>query len=154
VPCTIANGAELGVSAMVGSATDDLDASDNAASGISAVENPAPVIAGASPSVTEITFRPHQMVPVGVSYTAGDACGPVATSLSVASSEPVTGDGQGVAGLTAPDWTIVDDHQVLLRSERLPTSAGRIYTITITAVDVAGQSTTHDLYVTVPRDPR
>jgi hypothetical protein len=124
------------------------------ASGISAVENSAPVIAGASPSVTELKFRPHQMVPVTVSYTAGDACGPVTTSLSVTSSEPVTGEGQGIAGLTSPDWTIVDDREVMLRAERLPTSAERVYTITITAVDAAGQATTQDVTVVVPRDPR
>jgi hypothetical protein len=42
----------------------------------------------------------------------------------------------------------------MLRSERLPTSAERVYTITITAVDVAGQSTTQDVTVAVPRDRR
>ncbi len=113
---------------VVGSATSETETGDNAASAIAAVSNPAPTIAGAAPSVSEIRFRPHQFVPVMVNYTATDACGTVTTSLSVTSNEPVMGHGEGVAGLTSPDWIVVDDHHVLLRSERLPASPGRIYT--------------------------
>ncbi len=121
------------------------------ANAVATVSNSAPSITGAAPSLTELKFRPHQFVPVTVSYSATDACGPVTTSLSVTSSEPVTGDGQGVAGHTSPDWIVVDAHNVLLRSERLPASVGRIYTITITAIDAAGQVATEDVTVRVPR---
>jgi uncharacterized protein len=151
VACSAADGSTLGVSAVVGSATSETETGDNTASASAAVSNPAPTIAEAAPSVSEIRFRPHQFVPVTVNYTATDACGPVTTSLSVTSNEPVTAHGEGVAGLTSPDWIVVDDHHVLLRSERLPASPGRIYTITITAVDAAGSVATQDVTVTVPR---
>jgi uncharacterized protein len=151
VGCGVANGARLGVTASVGSATDESNASDNVASATSIVANSAPVIADAASSVSEIKFRPHQLVPVTVSYTAADlSCG-VSTSLTVTSSETTHAQGKGVAGHTSPDWIVVDAHTVLLRSERLPASSGRVYTITITAVDAAGQMTTKDVHVTVPR---
>ena len=151
VGCNVADGAVLGVSAVIGSATTDMNAANNVATAVATVSNSAPTITGAASSLTELKFRPHQFVPVTVSYSATDACGPVTTSLSVTSSEPVTGHGQGVAGHTSPDWIVVDEHNVLLRSERLPASVGRIYTITITAVDAAGQVSTAEVTVTVPR---
>jgi hypothetical protein len=91
------------------------------------------------------------MVPVTVNYTASDACGPVTTTLGVTSDEPVTGAGQGLAGLTTPDWQVVDAHRVRLRSERSVRGDGRIYTITITATDAAGGTSTAQTTVTMPR---
>ena len=151
VGCAISDAAVLFVSAAVGSQTDETDTGDNAASSTAAVTNPVPTISGAAPSVSEIKFRPHQLVPVTINYVAGDACGPVTTSLSVTSSETTNAQGEGVAGHTSPDWVVVNEHEVMLRAEHLPASSGRVYTITITAVDAAGQTTTEDVTVTVPR---
>ncbi|HET9467448.1 MAG TPA: hypothetical protein VFO48_03510, partial [Vicinamibacterales bacterium] len=151
VGCAVADGAVLPVAAVVGSATNETNTADNTASTTAAVTNPVPTITGAAPSVSDIKFRPHQFVPVTINYSAGDACGPVTTSLSVTSSETTNAQGEGVAGHTSPDWIVVSDHEVLLRSERLPASLGRVYTITITAVDAAGQTATGDVTVTVSR---
>ena len=95
----------------------------------------------------------HQMVPVTIDYTAADGCGPVTTSLTVTSDEPVLAPmrDQGLAGLTSPDWEIVDAHHVLLRAERSIKGDGRVYTIRIQATDGAGGTATQDLTVTVPR---
>jgi len=46
---------------------------------------------------------------------------------------------QGLAGLTSPDWQIVDAHHVRLRAERSIRGDGRVYTIRITAADAAGE---------------
>jgi hypothetical protein len=150
VNCGAANGALLGVSALVGSATNETNTGNNVAAATATVSNAAPTITDAAPSLTELPFRANHFVPVTVSYNATDACA-VTTSLSVTSSDPVTGDGQGIAGHTSPDWIVVNEHEVMLRSERLPTSAERVYTITITAIDAAGQVATEDVTVTVPR---
>jgi hypothetical protein len=151
VACNVGDGAALGVSALVGSATSETNTGNNVAVATATVSNSAPSITGAAPSLTELQFRANHLVPVTVSYNATDACGPVTTSLSVTSSDPVTGHGEGVAGHTSPDWIVVNNHEVMLRSERLPTSAERVYTITITAIDEAGQIATTDVTVTVPR---
>ena len=71
-----------------------------------------------------------RMVGAKVRYHATDLCGgSVTTSLSVASNQPLDDD--------APDWDIINDHYVDLRA----TSVGgdeRVYTISINAVDLAG----------------
>jgi hypothetical protein len=56
----------------------------------------------------------------------------------------------GVAGLTSPDWQVVDNHHVRLRAERSLRGDGRVYTITITARDAAGGTSTRQVTVTVP----
>jgi hypothetical protein len=93
------------------------------------------------------------MVPVAINYVAADTCGPVATTLRVTSDEPVTGPvrEQGLAGLTSPDWVVVNEHQVLLRAERSIRGDGRVYTIVITATDEAGGTTVQQVTVRVPR---
>ena len=104
--------------------------------------NPAPTIADVAASRTQLLVPLHQMVPVTIDYTASDTCGPVTSTLSVTSDEPVTGSilQQGLAGLTSPDWEVVDAHTVRLRAERSLRGDGRVYTIRITAVDAAGGS--------------
>jgi len=58
--------------------------------------------------------------------------------LSVSSNEAVNGSGDGN---TATDWLVVDAHHVQLRAERSGNGAGRIYTITLTCTDAAGNKT-------------
>ena len=72
-------------------------------------------------------------------------------ALSVSSNEPVNGTGDGN---TAPDWQIVNEHLVRLRAERAGNGTGRVYTITITATDSAGESSSADVAVSVPHDRR
>ena len=86
------------------------------------------------------------MVNVTVNYTITDNCGSVATSLTVSSNEPVNGRGDGD---TAIDWVVLDAHHVQLRAERAGGGSGRVYTITITATDSAGNSSTQAVNVTV-----
>jgi hypothetical protein len=73
----------------------------------------------------------------------------VTTSLSVTSNEPVNGPGDGN---TSPDWLVLTNHIVFLRAERASGGAGRVYTVTITATDVAGQTTQTSVTVSVPKN--
>ena len=102
-----------------------------------------------TPTVDKTTLRPanHQMVPVTVTYGVSNNCGTAVCGLSVASNEPVNGSDDGD---TAPDWQIVDEHHVLLRAERSGTGTGRIYTISVTCTDSAGNATVRTVDVTVP----
>ena len=111
-----------------------------------------------APTITAVSASPNSLWPpnhkwwtITVAYTLADNCGPAAASLSVASNEPVNGLGDGN---TAPDWEVVDANTVRLRAERSGTGDGRVYTITIRAVDTAGNIALESVRVTVAHDQR
>ena len=151
--CGVVDHSSIVNSATVTAATADPDVTNNAASVTILASNPAPTITDAVAGRTQLLLPLHQMVPVTIAYTASDTCGAVTSTLSVTSDEPVTAPllQQGLAGLTSPDWQVVDPHTVLLRAERSLRGNGRVYTIRITTVDAGGGSATRDVTVTVPR---
>jgi len=112
----------------------------------------AAVITGASANPSSLWPPNHKMVDVTVSYNVTDNCDPssaITCTLSVSSNEPINGTGDGD---TAPDWEIMDAHHVRLRAERAGNGNGRIYTITITCTDSAGNSSRQNVMVRVPHD--
>ena len=115
-----------------------------------APDKTAPVIASVSASPSTLGAPNHKMTPVAVSVKASDNCSAVTWSVTgVSSNEPVNGTGDGD---TAPDWTIAGAHGVTLRAERAGTGSGRTYTITITAKDAAGNTSTGTTTVSVPHN--
>ena len=106
-----------------------------------------PVVSEASVNPTLLWPPDHRMVPVSLSYTASGWCGSVNCSLLVTSNEPANGAGDGDA---EPDAQVVDAQNVLLRAERSALGTGRIYKITITCTDAAGQRGQRTVKVTVP----
>ena len=111
-----------------------------------------PVIANISPSQLSLWPPNHSMRKVNINYTNLDNCSPpskVITSLKVVSNEPINGLGDGD---TAPDWIIVNSHQVMLRAERAGNRNGRIYTIIITATDDCGNKSFDSTHVRVQHD--
>lgn len=90
----------------------------------------------------------HAMVTVSVPYSASDASGPPACSISVRSNEPTDGQGDGQ---TATDWQVLDGHTVLLRSERSGKGTGRIYTLTVSCTDASGNTASATATVTVSK---
>ena len=150
VSCTVANGTVLTMPVAISSSAREAYAADNISVGSTVTSNSAPAITNVSASRT--TLLPlYVLVPVTVNYTATDNCGPVTSTLRVASDEPVTGRGQGLAGLTSPDWQVIDANHVRLRAERSASGDGRSYTITITSTDATGGASTAQVQVTVPR---
>ena len=112
------------------------------------VDTTAPVVSAVSASPSVLGVPNHKMVDVNVSYSASDNSGGVTCSLGVASNEPVNGTGDGN---TAPDWLVLDAHHLQLRAERSGNGAGRVYTINVTCADAAGNSTSRNTTVSVPR---
>jgi len=104
-----------------------------------------------NPSATPASLWPpsHQMVDVTVNYTSTDNCPGANCVLAVTSNEPVNGTGDGD---TSPDWEIVDNHHIRLRAERAGTGSARVYTITVTCTDAAGNTTIKSTTVVVPRN--
>jgi hypothetical protein len=111
----------------------------------------APTVSAATATPNSLWPPNHQMVPITVSYTAGDNCGPVTSVLTVTSNEPINGLGDGD---TAPDWVVVDDHHLQLRSERAGGGNGRVYTITVTTTDSSGNQTVRTTTVSVPKSQK
>ncbi len=147
VNCSLANGSAISNTATVSSSTPDPDTNNNSATANVAASNPPPVIANPSANPSVLWPPNHKMVNVTVNYSVTDNCGPVTCVLSVSSNEPINGTGDGD---TAPDWEIVDANHVRLRAERAGNGAGRIYTITITCRDSAGNSSSKSVTVRVP----
>jgi uncharacterized repeat protein (TIGR01451 family) len=104
-----------------------------------------PVISNAPPSVVSLWPPNHQMKDVRINYTVTDNCS-ATTSLTITSNEPINGTGDGD---TSPDWEAIDEHNVRLRAERAANGTGRIYTITITATDAAGNTASQNVEVRV-----
>jgi hypothetical protein len=123
---------------------------------VTVVDTTAPVVTvAADPAVL---WPPnHRMVAVTLIPTAHDACDPAAAALlaSVTSSEPDAAPGEG-GGHTSDDIQDITpgapDSEVLLRAERSGLEAGRLYTITFTAVDSSGNAAAGQTGVLVPHD--
>ncbi len=110
------------------------------------------------PKVT-LSFNPstlwppnHKMVDISALVVLFDACdaNPTNKLVTIVSNEPVNGTGDGN---TSPDIAGAsygeDDRSFQLRAERKGNGNGRIYTITYTAKDASGNSTTESGVVTV-----
>jgi probable HAF family extracellular repeat protein len=109
-----------------------------------------PPVITAAPADPNVLWPPnHQMISVHLSYAVTGSCGTsAATTLSAVSNEPDNGVGDG----NFPhDIVVIDAHTVLLRAERSGRGNGRVYTITIRAVDQFGFQATADVTVTVPK---
>ena len=101
-----------------------------------------PVITSLSANPSVLSPPNHKMVPVIISVTASDICdpNPISKIIAVSSNEP--GAGQ---------YQITGDLTLNLQSERNGGGNGRVYTITVRAVDESGNATTKNVLVTVPK---
>jgi hypothetical protein len=135
----------VGQTTITYTATDGTGNSSTATQTVTVIDNTPPTITTESASPASLWPPNHTMRNVLVNYTTMDNCSSTCT-LSVTSNEPVNGMGDGD---TAPDWEIVDPHHVRLRAERAAIGNGRIYTITVTCTDGAGNSTSKDVAVFV-----
>ncbi|WP_224753286.1 DUF6359 domain-containing protein [Paenibacillus terricola] len=133
-----------------------VDAAGNAGSAAATVSN----IDRTAPTVTLTVDKPvidqnnHKMVPVNVTVNASDSGSGIASiSLtSVTSNEADNGTGDGNTEDDIQDAAIgTYDTSISLRAERSGNGNGRIYTITYTITDVAGNTTTASVQVTVPK---
>ncbi len=90
----------------------------------------------------------HKMIDITIGYQAADITGAPVCALSIASNEPINGNGDGN---TSVDWQVLDPHHVQLRSERAGGGSGRVYTITIRCADSFGNARSATTTVGVPK---
>ncbi len=148
VSCTPASGSTFpgGATTVSCNATDTAGNSSNCSFTVTVNDTEPPVVSDPSSSPALLWPPNHKMRDVAVNYTAADNCPGLNCGLSVASSEPLSGTGDGD---TAPDWEIVAANLVRLRAERAGTGNGRIYTIAVTCTDGSGNATTKTTAVVV-----
>src|SRR5207245_774789 len=140
----------IGVTTVTCSATDSGGNSNSCSFTVTFVPSASPSIANVSVDKASLWPPNHKMQDVTVSYDITDDCtSQVSCSLTVSSNEPINGTGDGD---TAPDWEIVDAHHVRLRAERSGQGSGRIYTISITATDSHGNTSSQTVTVGVPHN--
>jgi len=108
-----------------------------------------PVITGVAEYFEPLWPPNHRMIHVPIDYSVWDNCGITTSELFVTSNEPVNGLGDGDQ---APDWEILDDHNVLLRAERSGTGTGREYYIIIESHDESWNYSNQQVIITVPHD--
>ncbi len=112
------------------------------------IDTTSPTLTGVSASPSVLTSPNHKLRDVLVGYGVSDNLSGATCTLGVASNEPVNGTGDGD---TAPDWLVLDAHHLQLRAERSGGGGGRVYTVTVTCADAAGNSTSRNTTVSVPR---
>jgi hypothetical protein len=124
---------------------------------IEVVDSNAPTLAP-EPNIGILWPPNHKMVDIIIQTNASDDSGlPVGLSAVVTSNEPQEGLGDGDM---APDWTspVIDQETgvitLKLRSERSGLGDGRMYTVSITANDEAGNVSTANVEIIVPHDQR
>lgn len=113
-----------------------------------------PPMISCSASPNQLWPPNHRLVPVTVAVTAADAGGPVTvTLLSVTSSEPDNGQGDGDTAGDIQGWAVgTDDRSGQLRGERAGGGTGRVYTLTYRATDQAGNTASATCTVRVPHN--
>lgn len=142
----------LGVHEFILTVTDSMGGAASDSVVITVVdETPPTLVLSATPS--QLWPPNHKMIPVSIAATVTDNCGgtllqqPKITKVECNESENANGDGN-----TSPDWEITGDLTLNLRAERAGPGSGRIYTITIEAIDEAGNIGTSTALVKVPHD--
>src|SRR6185295_17351954 len=120
---------------------------NNSKTATTTVDPTPPTVSNPTADPSSLWPKNHKMRDVTINYSATDSCGGVNCQITnITSNQPVDGTGDGD---TSPDWEFVDEHHVRLRAESAGGSNGRIYTITVTCTDGAGNSTTKTVEVHV-----
>jgi HYR domain-containing protein/uncharacterized protein DUF11 len=141
----------VGANPVACTASDSGGATSTCTFAVTVVDVEPPVITSATATPGVLWPPNHKMVPVSFSVTVHDNCdaSPFCHVVSIASNEPVDDGGDGH---TSPDWLITGALTADLRAERSGHGSGRIYTNTLACTDDSLNSSSANVFVTVPHD--
>ncbi len=105
-------------------------------------DNEPPVLSPLQLSIDKLWPASNKMKKVGVYYTVTDNGEKVNTVLSVSSNATDTDN---------KDFEIINNNLLKLKASRLPDGMPRIYTITVTSTDDAGNKTTRSTSIAVSK---
>lgn len=105
---------------------------------VTVTDNEPPVVSPILLSRDQLWPPSNKMKRVRLNYTVSDNAQEVKTTVAISSNDNTPGN-----------WELVDDHQVRLRSSRLTDGSPRVYTISITATDNAGNKTVRTTTISV-----
>ena len=127
-------------------ATDSHGVSSASESIVTVADRSAPLISDLAADKPVLWPPNHRRVLVTIAYAASDNCGPISTELTISSSESERADSND---RRRPDWEIIDAHHVHLEAEH-EAHRERVYWITVTATDGAGNHSNASIAVRVP----
>ena len=141
----------LGTNTVSVAATDTATNTTTCSTTVTIVDTTPPVIESVSASPNVLWPPNHKMVAIKVQARVTDTCGPTTWKITGVTSNEAA-DAKGSGKKTPTDWQITGDHTLKLLAERSGKGSGRIYTITITAKDVSGNTAQKSVTVSVPHD--
>jgi HYR domain len=109
---------------------------------ITITDNESPVLSVVTLSAKKIWPPSGKLKKVAVYYTASDNAEEVNSVLTVKSNDTQS---------TTRDWEVVNNHLLRLKAARLPNGEPRVYTITVTSSDVAGNTTRRTTSIVVAK---
>ena len=148
-PTTLTAEFPLGTNAITVTVADTGDNTVSCSTTLVVVDTIPPVITRASVTPSVIWPPNHKMIPVSVTAVVTDVCSATTWKIiSITSNEAADAIG---SGNTEVDYEITGAHTANVRSERSGKTGPRLYTITIEAIDAAGnKSRPVNVIVTVP----
>ncbi|MEO6612285.1 MAG: hypothetical protein ABIT05_06090 [Chitinophagaceae bacterium] len=108
---------------------------------VTVTDNEPPSLSSLTLSRSTLWPASNKLKKVSVNYTTSDNTGNVKTEIAVTSN---TTDG-------VKDWEILDDRLVRLKASRLTDGSPRVYLITVTATDEAGNKTSRTTSIAVSK---
>jgi len=109
---------------------------------VTVTDNESPVLSELTLSLDRLWPASNRMRKVRVDYTATDNAQELTSVLSVSSNDNVS---------VIQDWEIINDHMLRLSGSRLANGDPRIYLITVTSTDVAGNKMTRTTSIAVSK---
>lgn len=145
----------LGTTTVTCTATDAASNTSSCAFSVTVIDNHPPTIS-LSLNPSKLWPPNHTLIDIAATVTVSDNCpGTTFVLTSITSNEPDNGLGDGDTAGDIQDASYgTADVAFKVRSERAGGGSGRVYTVTYTATDIGGNSTTATATVTVPHDQR
>jgi hypothetical protein len=109
---------------------------------VTVTDNEPPVLSPVTLSLKRLWPANGRMRDVAVHYITADNSNETSCTVTVSSND----------SSLVPDYEIIDAHSIRLRALRLPNGMPRVYTVTVTCTDEAGNVTTRTTGISVAKN--